>query len=160
MKLFTREIIIYSSLSITKVIDRLSSMIEPEKGIRIPFIGYDKFYEGVIEDRCFNIKRVLNSNFGFPPIIIGTIENDQNGVKIKMNMKPGVFTVLKMVFIAFFLILLNIALLMNSPMSFKIFLPLIALLILLLIATCSYLYECNRVTDDILKAIKGRIERR
>jgi hypothetical protein len=96
MKFLPTEDITYKTrLKQDEVIQRLAAITEPEKTFRFGMFGNGstKPYEGQIEGYTFSIKRIINYRNSFLPRINGTIENDFDGVTIKVKMRLHIFVI-------------------------------------------------------------------
>ena len=101
MKFLPLENITYRTrLKEEEIINRLSDHIEPEKKIRLVSFdsGSTKAYEGQINAKSFNIKRIITYRNSFSPRISGVINKDFEGLKISVKMRMHIFVIIFMCF--------------------------------------------------------------
>lgn len=101
MKFLPTENIIYKTkLKEDEIIKRLSDLIEPEKTFRFGIFGNNstKPYQGQINGKTFDIKRIINYRNSFLPTINGTIEKTYDGVHIKVKMRLHILVIVFLCF--------------------------------------------------------------
>lgn len=96
MKWLPKEDIVYRTyLKEEELISRLNELMEPAKTFRINFfgLGKSKAYEGTIDGKRFEMKRLIGYRNSFLPKISGEIYKEYDGLKIKVKMRLHTFVV-------------------------------------------------------------------
>ena len=95
MRFLPIENVVYkTNLKEDEIIRRLSENIEPKKIFRFySLFDSTKPYEGRIIGRNFKIRRVIRYMNSFLPHIRGIINNDLDGLTIKVKMRPHIFVI-------------------------------------------------------------------
>ncbi len=156
MKYLPIENIIYKThLKEDEIIKRLSENIEPIKVFRFNIFksGSSKPYEGSFNGITFNIYRIIKYQNSFQPRINGVIENDFEGLRIKVKMRLNIFVIIFLflwfggVFLGFIGMLVKSF--NNSEFEIAILIPLGMLLFAYALTMGGFKYESNKSKKDL-----------
>jgi hypothetical protein len=164
MKFLPIENITYkTTLKEEEVIHRLVDITEPEKTFRFGMSnrGATKLYEGQISGREFNIKRIIDYRNSFLPQIKGNIEKSNEGVTIKVKMRPSTFVI---VFLCIFLgggglsyLAFLPQIFSNSAFNLSSLIPFGVLLLAYGIIMGSFTFESKKSKNDLQKILDAEI---
>ena len=133
-----------TDLSRDEALMRLEKFIEPLQPIRIRALKSEKNkpYEGIIEGNNFKIIRIIGYGNSFVPTIIGQINEELKGSRVKIRMRP------KKIVIALFLFLILLAtifFILERNLVFYV----VALLFMYLLAIILFKTESRRSKIDL-----------
>jgi len=157
-----KNITFKTSLSQEEVVSRLRENTEPEKNLRFGFFSKKKTkrYEGIIAEKYFLIKRIIEYGNSFLPIIKGTIQKDIHGTKVKIKMRLKTFVSVFMgiwcvgVGIGFISILISS--INKNGFEPVIFLPLGMFLFAYLLTLGGFKAESAKSIKDLEEILNGR----
>ena len=98
MRFIPYESISYNTkLEYNEIIKRLEDTIEPKKSYRIIRGNSKKTYEGKLKENAFEMNRIVSFSNVFSPIIHGTIEKNNDELKIDIILKLHARVIMVMV---------------------------------------------------------------
>ena len=151
-----------TSLRQEEVVSRLRENTEPEKTLRFGFFNKKetKRYEGIISEKYFSIKRIIEYGNSFLPIIKGTIQKDIQGtrVKVKMRLKTfvSVFIGIWCVGVGIGFISILISSINKNEFESVIFLPLGMFVFVYLLTLGGFKAESTKSIKDLEKILNGQ----
>ncbi|PQA90135.1 hypothetical protein B0A69_20890 [Chryseobacterium shigense] len=157
MKYLPFERIIYrTKLSEQEIITRLSGFVEPKK------FSFGKTstkeYEGSINDKRFEINRVINYRNSFLPQLTGIIQKDNYGTQIEVTMKLHVFVFVFLIFwcgfVMFFLISLGVV---QQKISVFFLVPVGMLLFVYALTMLGFKTESKKSKEFLMKSFEAEI---
>ncbi|CAM3062455.1 hypothetical protein DRF59_17130 [Chryseobacterium flavum] len=157
MKYLPFERITYrTNLSEQEIITRLSGFVEPRKyGFRRSYV---KDYEGFVNEKNFEISRIIQYRNSFLPQISGIIQKNNYGTEIEVTMKLHVFV---FIFLLFWCsIAIGIFIMIGSTekkMSVEFFMPLLMLLFVYALTMIGFKVESKRSKEYLKKSFEAEI---
>jgi hypothetical protein len=120
---------------------RLAAHVEPRKLSR-GFSRNHKFFAGKIENRQFNINRIIHYRNSFLPVIVGQIHDDLDTSRIEVTMRISYFVI---VFMAVFFFMFSGFLFSESGIDFGGAFPFLGFMIFFyIIAVGFFNFEVNK----------------
>lgn len=163
MPLLPFEKLIYkTTLKEDEVTRRIADFMEPEKTFRFNlFAKTAKPYEGKIEGRSFNMRRLIRYRNSFRPEIFGEISPDVNGptINVRMRLHKVIFVFLFLwcgfVIYAFFAFLQEA----RTDPKFTAFLliPAGMLLFVYILTIAAFSHESSKSKTDLQKLLEAEM---
>jgi hypothetical protein len=151
-------IIIETPLTKEDTIVNLAKNIEPAKTLRFLNKSDTKAFEGYLRGNEFEIKRIINYQNSFLPIIKGQIEVFGNVTRVKIDMRLHVAVIVFMMIWFGFVGLFFVAALINSDIFNETLLfPLGMLLFGYALTMGGYLFESHRSKRILKDIVNGQI---
>jgi len=164
MKFLPTENITYKTrLKEEEIIKRLSECVEPEKTFRFGVFssGSIKSYEGKVNARTFDIKRIIGYQNSFLPRINGIIENEYDGLNIRVKMRLHIFVI---VFLCFWCGGVGLACITdliqffgNSEFNLASFIPFGMLIFAYGLTMGAFKFESNKSKKDLQRIFEADI---
>jgi hypothetical protein len=150
-------IVIETALTKEETISNLIRNIEPEKTFRFFNKSDTKDFEGKLRGNEFEIKRIINYQNSFLPIIRGRVETIATGTRITINMRLHALVIIFMAVWFSFIGLFFIIDLSSEDSSETLLFPLGMLLFGYVLTMAGYLFESYRTKEILTDITKGQI---
>ncbi|MBV2196997.1 MAG: hypothetical protein KUL78_10910 [Flavobacterium sp.] len=162
----SKSLVYHSFLTKEELLERLRDAIETERlhDLNSRNKMESKPYFGEIQNSLFKIRRVIDYRNSFLPQINGEIIEDENGTKIKVEMKLISFVKFFMIiwfsFCAFFGLILLVLIFDNDSKSssgFSILIPIFMLIFATFLVSSGFESESEKSIKDLEEILQAKL---
>jgi hypothetical protein len=148
-----------SKLSAEEIHKRILESTEPINFFRNSLFGprSEKYFEGNVTEKNFNVRRIINYKSSFLPRIKGTFEKDFMGSRLEIKME--LVKLVKYFLIAWmtFALLINLSLFskLQSEHALLPYAPILVLLVIYSIILAAFKYESIKAKKFLLELLEA-----